>query len=67
MKCAEQVRNVYVRVQMWKAVYCYIISTNVVTNALPMIPDRPPFSIGVPRILISSFLAVATYVSWDAA
>ena len=27
MKCAEQVRNVYVRVQMWKAVYCYIIST----------------------------------------
>ena len=29
MKCAEQVRNVYVRVQMWKAVYCYIISTIV--------------------------------------
>ena len=28
MTCAEQVRNVYVRVQMWKAVYCYIISTN---------------------------------------
>ena len=28
MKCAEQVRNVYVRVQMWKAVYCYIISTD---------------------------------------
>jgi len=29
MKCVEQVRNVYVRVQMWKAVYCYIISTNI--------------------------------------
>ena len=27
MKCAEQVRNIYVRVQMWKAVNCYIIST----------------------------------------
>ena len=27
MKCAEQVRNVYVRIQMWKTIYCYIIST----------------------------------------
>ena len=27
MKCAEQVSNVYVRAQMWKAIYCYIIST----------------------------------------
>ena len=27
MKSAEQVRNVYVRVQMWKAIYRYIIST----------------------------------------
>ena len=25
MKCAEQVRNVYVRAQMWKAIYRYII------------------------------------------
>ena len=32
MKCAEQVRNVYVRVQMWKAVYCYIISTFMYSN-----------------------------------
>ena len=27
MKCAEQVRNVYGQVQMWKAIYRYIIST----------------------------------------
>ena len=27
MKCAEQVRNVYVRIQMWNTIYCYIIST----------------------------------------
>ena len=29
MKCAEQVRNVYGQVQMWKAIYRYIISTYV--------------------------------------
>ena len=29
MKCAEQVRNVYVRIQMWNTIYCYIISTQV--------------------------------------
>ena len=29
MKCAEQVRNVYVRAQMWKAIYRYIISTDL--------------------------------------
>ena len=29
MKCAEQVRNVYVRIQMWNTIYCYIISTNM--------------------------------------
>ena len=29
MKSAEQVRNVYGQVQMWKAIYCYIISTKV--------------------------------------
>ena len=29
MKCAEQVRNVYGQVQMWKAIYRYIISTNL--------------------------------------
>ena len=27
MKCAEQVRNVYVRIQMWNTIYSYIIST----------------------------------------
>ena len=27
MKCAEQVRNVYGQVQMWKAIYRYNIST----------------------------------------
>ena len=27
MKCAEQVRSIYGQVQMWKAIYCYIIST----------------------------------------
>ena len=33
MKCAEHVRNVYRQVQMWKAIYCYIISTK------DMLPD----------------------------
>ena len=28
MKCAEQVHNVYVQIQMWNTIYCYIISTN---------------------------------------
>ena len=36
MKSAEQVRNVYLRVQMWKAVYCYIISTYLSRPSLSM-------------------------------
>ena len=35
MKCAEQVRNVYLQAQMWKAIYCYIISTKMYACATP--------------------------------
>ena len=35
MKCAEQVRKVYVQVQMWKAIYSYMISTLVSSPMLP--------------------------------
>ena len=41
MKCAEQVRNVYVQVQMWKAIYRYIISTNAALVPLFGIPSLP--------------------------
>ena len=34
MKCAEQVRNVYGQVQMWKAIYRYIISTNMFLSSV---------------------------------
>ena len=50
MKCAEQVRNIYVRVQMWKAVNCYIISTINSSNTIPgpelndPIRAEPPWS-----------------------